>query len=67
MAEAFTDRGRSSYKYQYSVGVAQHGADVAGYFGPRPATNGPDFELAFMSTYPRPLVSHFHILQTRSA
>lgn len=50
MAEAFTDKGRSSYKYQYSVPAAQHGADVTGYFGPAAPTQGPDFVHAFMST-----------------
>jgi hypothetical protein len=49
MAEAFSDRGRRSYKYQYSVPVATHAADVTGYFGPAAQDQGPDFELAFMS------------------
>ncbi|GAB7352186.1 hypothetical protein MBLNU459_g2664t2 [Dothideomycetes sp. NU459] len=51
MAEAFTDKGRSSYKYQYSVPAAQHGSDVQVYFGPRPMNVGPDFENAFMSIW----------------
>ena len=49
MAEAFSDRGRASYKYQYSVGVALHGTDVAAYFGPLNKNQGSDFGLAFMS------------------
>lgn len=49
MAEAYSG---SSYKYQYSVPVGQHGADVTGYFGPASPAQGPDFELAFMSTSP---------------
>lgn len=49
MAEAFTDKGRKAYKYQYSVLSAQHAADVAVYFGPGGENVGPDFELAFMS------------------
>lgn len=50
MAEAYADpgRGRSSFKYQYSVSIALHGSDVAGYFGPRSRNVGPDFEMAFM-------------------
>jgi hypothetical protein len=48
MAEAFSDKGRNSYKYQYSVPAATHGADVTGYFGPATPNQGPDFELAFM-------------------
>ncbi|KAL9103826.1 MAG: hypothetical protein Q9187_008965, partial [Circinaria calcarea] len=50
-AEAFTDNGREAYKYQYSVGGAQHGADITGYFGPPAPYQGPDFERAFMSTF----------------
>lgn len=50
LAEAFSDYGRQSWKYQYSVPVATHGADVTGYFGPAALNQGPDFELAFMST-----------------
>ena len=46
MAEAYSG---SSYKYQYSIPVAQHGADVTAYFGPAVANQGPDFVLAFMS------------------
>ncbi len=30
MAEAYSDYGRKSYKYQFSVPPAEHGADVAG-------------------------------------
>ena len=30
---------------------AQHGADVAGYFGLRPVNFGPDFEYAFMKIW----------------
>lgn len=54
MAEAYSDKGRSSYKYQYSIPVAQHGADVEGYFGPATPNQGPDFELAFMSEFSLP-------------
>jgi hypothetical protein len=49
LAEAFSDKGRTSFKYQYSIPFATHGADVSGYFGPAAATQGPDFEYAFMS------------------
>ena len=51
MAEAFTGYSYASYKYQYSVIGAQHGADVAGYYGPRPIQDSPDFEYAFMKIY----------------
>lgn len=49
MAEAFSDKGRLSYKYQYSVGSALHGLDTLAYFGPSYPTIGPDFEAAFMA------------------
>jgi carboxylesterase type B len=48
MAEAYSDRGRISYKYQYSVPVSLHGADVSGFFGPATPNQGSDFEYAFM-------------------
>jgi len=51
MAEAFSDYGRSSYRYQFSVPAATHGADPTVYFGPGGTNIGPDFELAFMSEY----------------
>jgi len=51
MAEAYSDYGRSSYKYQYSVPVAAHGQDVSVYFGPATPNNGPDFAYAFMKIW----------------
>jgi len=51
MAEAYSDKGRTSYKYQYSVPVATHGSDVSGYFSPASPAQGPDFELAFMTIW----------------
>jgi len=51
MAEAYSDRGRTSYKYQYSVSIALHGTDVAAYFGPRTVNQGSDFSLAFMTIW----------------
>lgn len=51
MAEAYSDKGRSSYKYQYSVLPAVHGSDVTAYFTPEVAYQGPDFALAFQSMY----------------
>ncbi|KAK4937189.1 hypothetical protein LTR10_022094 [Elasticomyces elasticus] len=47
MAEAYSDRGRTSYKYQFSVPPALHGTDVTVYFGPAAANIGPDLALAF--------------------
>ncbi|PMD42219.1 hypothetical protein L207DRAFT_580889 [Hyaloscypha variabilis F] len=51
LAEAFSDKGRSSFRYQYSVPLAIHGADMPGYFGPAAVTQGPDFEYAFMKIW----------------
>ena len=51
MAEAYSDNGRTSYKYQYSVSIALHGTDVSGYFGPAALNQGSDFERSFMSIW----------------
>jgi len=48
LAEAYTDNGRSSYKYQYSVVPATHGQDVSVYFGPHASYVGADISRAFM-------------------
>lgn len=50
MSEAYTG-AKSSFRYQYSVPAAQHGADVSGYFGPAAPTQGPNFVEAFMSIW----------------
>ncbi|KIW19797.1 hypothetical protein PV08_00372 [Exophiala spinifera] len=47
MAEAYTDGGRASYKYQFSVPPALHGSDTSAYFGPAAKNVGPDLALAF--------------------
>jgi hypothetical protein len=51
MAEAYTGNSKQSFRYQYSVPAAQHGADVSGYFGPAAPTQGPSFVAAFMSIW----------------
>lgn len=51
LAEAFSDNGRSSYKYQYSVPVALHGSDETAYFNVSEPNHGPDFVLAFMKLF----------------
>lgn len=51
LAEAYSDKGRTSYKYQYSVPAAQHGADLTSYFGPAAADQGHDLESAIMSKF----------------
>lgn len=47
LAEAYNSRGRTGYKYQYSVPIALHGVDPNVYFGPAPANVGPDMVFAF--------------------
>jgi hypothetical protein len=47
LAEAFTGKGRTSYKYQYSVPASQHGIDVSAYFGPANPNISPQFQKAF--------------------
>ncbi|CAF9926636.1 MAG: hypothetical protein HETSPECPRED_006377 [Heterodermia speciosa] len=51
LTEAFSNRGRTGYKYQYSVIGAQHGLDVSGIFGPPTPNQSPDFTRAFMSIW----------------
>ncbi|KAI4235595.1 MAG: hypothetical protein LQ352_008076, partial [Teloschistes flavicans] len=51
LAEAFTNNGRSAYKYQYSVIPAQHGVDVPAFLGPALPNQGPDFTKAFMTIW----------------
>ncbi len=51
LAEAYTNNGRTAWKYQYSVIPAQHGSDQNGYLGPALPNQGPDFEKAFMTIF----------------
>ncbi|KAL8918910.1 MAG: hypothetical protein Q9208_007091 [Pyrenodesmia sp. 3 TL-2023] len=51
LAEAFTNNGRTAWKYQYSVIPGQHGADQTGYLGPAAPNQGSDFVKAFMTIY----------------
>ncbi|KIW70149.1 hypothetical protein PV04_02449 [Phialophora macrospora] len=51
MAQAYSDFGRSSYKYQYSVPIAVHGSDLTAYFGPPTPNQSPDFVKAAMQIW----------------
>ncbi|KAI9759113.1 MAG: hypothetical protein M4579_002560 [Chaenotheca gracillima] len=51
MAEAYTDKGRAAYKYQYSVPAAQHGADVSAIFAPAAPDQSPAFQKAFQDIW----------------
>jgi len=51
LADAFTNNGRTAWKYQYSVPGALHGSDTQGYFGPVGGTVSGDFEKAFMCMF----------------
>jgi hypothetical protein len=51
MTEVYSDYGRTSFKYQYSVGVALHGTDVAGYIRPAAINQSPSFSKAFMEIW----------------
>ncbi|KAK0717527.1 Alpha/Beta hydrolase protein [Lasiosphaeria miniovina] len=51
MASAYTTATQSAWLYQYSVPLATHGADVAGYFGPQNANLAPGFQLAFRTIW----------------
>ncbi|KAF1969281.1 carboxylesterase type B [Bimuria novae-zelandiae CBS 107.79] len=47
LAEAYNANGRTRYKYQYSIPITLHGADLAAYYGPAGDTVGPDLMFAF--------------------
>ncbi|KAH8778148.1 Alpha/Beta hydrolase protein [Hyaloscypha sp. PMI_1271] len=51
LAEAFSDKGRSSYGYQYCVPIATHGTDISGYCGPADVTQSSDFEYVFIRNF----------------
>jgi carboxylesterase type B len=51
LAEAYGESGRQSWKYQYSVPLALHAADVGAYLGPADTTQGPDLTDAFMKIW----------------
>ncbi|EXJ66348.1 carboxylesterase 2 [Cladophialophora psammophila CBS 110553] len=51
MAEAYSDHGRNSFKYQYSVPIAVHGTDLTAYFGPPTPNQSPDFVNAAMKIW----------------
>ena len=50
-AEAFSGAGRQSWKYQYSVTPAYHGADLTAYFSINATTPTPDFIYAFQKMW----------------
>ncbi|KAL9012449.1 MAG: hypothetical protein Q9173_002786 [Seirophora scorigena] len=51
LAEAFTNNNRVTWKYQYSVILAQHGSDKNGYIGRASPNQEPDFARAFMTIW----------------
>lgn len=50
-AEAFSGPGKQSWKYQYSVTPASHGADLTAYFSINATTPTPDFIYAFQKIW----------------
>ena len=52
LAAAYSQPGKTAYKYQFSVPPAYHTSDIPGYFGPLSsvANLAPEFQLAFMGT-----------------
>ena len=50
-AEAFSGSGKQSWKYQYSVTPAYHGADLTAYFSVNATTPTPDFIYAFQKIW----------------
>lgn len=51
LAEAFSGAGKQSWKYQYSVTSAYHGADLSAYFSVNATTPTPDFIYAFQKIW----------------
>ena len=51
LAEAFSGAGRESWKYQYSVTPAYHGADLTAYFSINATTPTRDFIYAFQKIW----------------
>ncbi|KAH8680007.1 carboxylesterase type B [Tricladium varicosporioides] len=52
LAEAYSTKPLlKGYKFQYSVPLALHATDVAGYFGPPTPNQGPDFVKAFQTIW----------------
>jgi carboxylesterase type B len=53
MAEAYSGKDRTSYKYQFSALPGTHGADVSAYFGPlgKVPSLSTDYQRAFMSQF----------------
>ena len=51
LAEAYSGNDSISYKYQFSVIPANHGADVNAYFGPPQVQTGPEFVRAFQTIW----------------
>lgn len=52
LADAYNSRGRTGYKYQYSVPAAIHGTDLAAYLNtPSVGNIGPDFAFAFQRIF----------------
>ena len=51
LAEAFTGAGKQSWKYQYSITPAYHGADVNAYFSVNKTTPTPEFRYSFQKIW----------------
>lgn len=51
LAEAYTNEGRTAYKYQYSVLPGTHGTDLTAYFGPPAVYQGSAFSNQFMKIW----------------
>lgn len=51
LAEAFTGAGKQSWKYQYSVTPAYHGADLTAYFSVNATTPTPEFRYSFQKIW----------------
>ena len=51
LADAFTDKNRKAYKYQYSIIGAEHAAELSSLVGTPTPNQGPAFNKAFMNIW----------------
>lgn len=66
-AEAFSGAGRESWKYQYSVTPAYHGADLTAYFSVNATTPTPDFIYAFQKLWGNFIMNNSPVIPTIQA
>lgn len=67
LAEAFSGAGKQSWKYQYSVTPAYHGADLTAYFSVNATTPTPDFIYAFQKIWGNFIINGSPVISAKDA